>query len=49
MNAWQLDNPDATKAECEGWIKNRWNGEGRVEWESQCPRMEKGKAEKRKR
>ncbi|ADV20434.1 tRNA adenylyltransferase [Cryptococcus gattii E566] len=53
LNAFQLDNPLATKEECEKWLTSMWEGEGRELWEknSQPPRPSKkaGKGEKRKR
>ncbi|KIR58757.1 tRNA adenylyltransferase [Cryptococcus bacillisporus CA1873] len=53
LNAFQLDNPLATKEECEKWLTSMWEGEGRDVWEknSQPPRPSKkaGKGEKRKR
>ncbi|WVO22021.1 uncharacterized protein IAS62_003341 [Cryptococcus decagattii] len=53
LNAFQLDNPLATKEECEKWLTSMWEGEGRDLWEknSQPPRPSKkaGKGEKRKR
>jgi tRNA nucleotidyltransferase (CCA-adding enzyme) len=49
VNEWQLDHPSATKADCEGWLKEQWQGTGRQEWEAQIPKVDKPKAEKRKR
>ncbi|WWD15947.1 hypothetical protein CI109_100371 [Kwoniella shandongensis] len=53
INVWQLDHPEGTKEECEGWLKNQWEGEGRAEWETVSlpmrAKVEKVKGEKRKR
>jgi tRNA nucleotidyltransferase (CCA-adding enzyme) len=49
VNEWQLDRPAATKTECEQWLKEQWEGSGREEWEAQVPKVDKLKAEKRKR
>lgn len=49
VNEWQLDNPAADKSQCEQWLRERWAGAGRVEWEAKCPKVDKSKAEKRKR
>nr|ODN77323.1 tRNA adenylyltransferase [Cryptococcus depauperatus CBS 7841] len=56
LNAWQLDNPNSNKADCEAWLQGMWDGEGRAHWElnSSAP-MQNGrkhrdnKGEKRKR
>lgn len=49
VNEWQLDHPSASKNECEEWLRERWAGTGRAEWEAKCPKVDKSKAEKRKR
>jgi len=49
VNEWQLSQPNATQADCEEWLKERWQGGGRAAWEAQVPNSDKPKAEKRKR
>jgi hypothetical protein len=49
INEWQLDNASASKADCEIWLKERWQGSGRAEWEAEVVKVEVPKAEKRKR
>jgi tRNA nucleotidyltransferase (CCA-adding enzyme) len=48
VNEWQLEHPEATKADAEAWLKEQWEGSGRADWEAQVP-SDKPKAEKRKR
>ncbi|WWC90000.1 uncharacterized protein L201_004930 [Kwoniella dendrophila CBS 6074] len=51
LNVWQLDNPQGTREQCEIWLKQMWEGEGRIEWEKNSQPMNKKnpKGEKRKR
>jgi hypothetical protein len=54
INAWQLDHPTSSKQECEEWVKGKWEGEGRAEWEAAVPpppekKQKLAAAEKRKR
>jgi tRNA nucleotidyltransferase (CCA-adding enzyme) len=49
VNEWQLGHPGQSKAECEEWLRDQWQGSGRAEWEAQVPVTDKPKAEKRKR
>ncbi|EIW69458.1 hypothetical protein TREMEDRAFT_68702 [Tremella mesenterica DSM 1558] len=37
MNKWQLDNPGATKRECEEWLLRMWASEQREKWEVKSP------------
>ena len=49
VTEWQLDHPEAAKADAEGWLKEQWEGSGRGDWEAHVPSSDKPKAEKRKR
>lgn len=50
VNVWLLDNPQATQADCEAWVRSMWEGEGKTYWESLVPApVVKEKAEKQKK
>ncbi|WWC61070.1 uncharacterized protein I303_103648 [Kwoniella dejecticola CBS 10117] len=49
LNIWQLDHPEGNKEECEVWLKQQWEGQGRAEWESRSQPKKPVKGEKRKR
>ncbi|WVW83021.1 hypothetical protein I302_105037 [Kwoniella bestiolae CBS 10118] len=49
LNIWQLDHPQGTKEECEVWLKEMWEGQGRAEWEKNSQPKKIVKGEKRKR